>query len=467
MREATVLRRFNRAYTQRVGVLEQSFLQSGWPLGEARLLYEIGSGSGAGAAPGPEGEVAEGKGVVGLRRRLGLDSGYLSRLLRALEADGLVTVGADATDGRRRRVELTPSGWAAWQDLERRSEALARRLVGALDPGRREALAEALATAERLVRVATVTVEHVEPSGPEAVAALSAYFGELDRRFDGGFDPGEALTADAPAYRPPTGRFLVARNDDEVVGCGALLRVDERTAEIKRMWVAPGWRGAGIGARLLAALEHEAADAGYTRVVLDTNAVLSEAIALYERSGYAPAERYNDNPYAQRWFTKPLAPAIRPFVEADRDGLVGLVLPIQQGEFGLAVTAEDQPDLADPAGAFRAGGGEVWVAVHGGDVVGSVGVLHASADDMVLRKMFVRSDQRGTGLAAALLDTAVRWATEWGYRRILLGTTAVMHAAQRFYAAHGFEPIDEDDLPAHFPRMAVDSVFFARDLAAP
>lgn len=465
MREATVLRRFNRAYTQRVGVLESSFLESGRPLGEARLLYEIGSGSADGAAGGVD-EAAEGEVVVDLRRRLGLDSGYLSRLLRALEGDGLVVVGADVADGRRRRVALTADGWSAWQDLERRSEALARRLVGALDPGRREALAEALATAEWLVRVATVTVEHLEPAEPEAVAALSAYFAELDRRFEGGFDPGGALTADAPAFRPPGGRFLVARNDDEVVGCGALQRVDERTAEIKRMWVAPGWRGAGLGRRLLSALEHEAADAGYVRVMLDTNAVLAEAIALYEQSGYQAAERYNDNPYAQRWFTKALAPAVRPFAQGDGHGLVDLVLPIQQDEFGLAATVADQSDLADPAAAFRAGGGEVWVAVHGGAVVGSVGVLHASSSDVVLRKMFVRADQRGSGLAAALLDTAVRWAGERGYRRILLGTTAVMVAAQRFYAAHGFEPIEEADLPAHFPRMAVDSVFLVRDLTA-
>lgn len=454
MREATVLRQFNRAYTQRVGVLQASFLQSGRPLGEARLLYEIGADGGS-------------AGVVDLRHRLGLDSGYLSRLLRALETDGLVTVGADPADGRRRRVEITADGWAAWRDLERRSEALARRLLGALDPGRREALAEALATAERLVRVATVAVEHLDPADAAAVAALSAYFAELDRRFDGGFDPGGAVTADAPAFRPPAGRFLAARNDDEVVGCGALQAVDGATAEIKRMWVAPAWRGAGIGARLLAALEHEAADAGYTRVVLDTNAVLAEAIALYRRSGYQAAERYNDNPYAHRWFTKPLAPAIRPFADGDRDGLVGLVLPIQQEEFGLAVSVADQPDLADPAAAFRAGGGEVWVAVHGGAVVGSVGMLRAGADDVVLRKMFVRSDQRGSGLAAALLETAVRWATEWGHRRVLLGTTAVMLGAQRFYAAHGFQRIDEADLPGHIPRMAVDSVFFVRDLGAP
>ncbi len=105
------------------------------------------------------------------------------------------------------------------------------------------------------------------------------------------------------------------------------------------------------------------------------------------------------------------------------------------------------------------------MAVHGGAMVGSVGMLHASADDAVLRKMFVGSDHRGSGLAAALLATALRWAAEQGYQRVLLGTTAVMAAAQRFYAAHGFVAIDEASLPAHFPRMAVDSVFLARDLA--
>jgi GNAT superfamily N-acetyltransferase len=297
---------------------------------------------------------------------------------------------------------------------------------------------------------------------------LARYFAELDERFVGGFDPGAAATDDAPGYREPAGRFLVARSDDEVVACGALTRlaaaIGVTTAEIKRMWVAPGWRGAGIGGRMLAALEHEAAAIGNVRVVLDTNAVLDEAIAMYGRAGYEPTERYNDNPYAQRWFTKLLAPAIRTLAPADHTGLADMVLGIQRGEFGLAITLADQPDLTDPEATFRGGGGEVWVAVHGGEVVGSIGVLRADAQHAVLRKMFVRADQRGTGLAARLLDTAVEWSAAQGYRRLLLGTTEVMRAAQRFYANAGFEQIDPDTLPTSFPRMAVDSVFFARDL---
>lgn len=230
------------------------------------------------------------------------------------------------------------------------------------------------------------------------------------------------------------------------------------------MWVAPDWRGAGIGRRMLAALEHEAAVIGYVQVVLDTNAVLHEAIAMYERAGYESTERYNDNPYAQRWFSKPLGAAIRPLTASDTAGLAELVLGIQEGEFALAITLADQPDLVDPEGTFRGGGGEVWVAVHGGEVVGSIGVLHADSQHAVVRKMFVRADHRGTGLAARLLDTAAGWSAGAGFRRLLLGTTGVMHAAQRFYANAGFEQIEADALPASFPRMAVDSVFFARDV---
>jgi GNAT superfamily N-acetyltransferase len=147
----------------------------------------------------------------------------------------------------------------------------------------------------------------VEPAGSDdARWAMTQYFEELAARFPGGFDPGAALE-DAPAhYDPPDGAFVLARAGGEVVGCGALALLDRETAEIKRMWVAPGSRGLGVGKRLLARLEAEARRAGRSRVVLDTNATLTEAVALYEAAGYVGIERYNDNPYAQRWFAKPL-----------------------------------------------------------------------------------------------------------------------------------------------------------------
>ena len=285
------LRRFNRAWTQRVGVLHESFLGSGRPLGPARLLFEIGP---------------DGAGVLALRRRLGLDSGYLSRLLRQLADEGLVEVVPDPADRRRRLATLTPRGLREWHELDDRSERLARDLVAPLSPSQRARLDEALATAELLVRAATLDLDVVPADSPEALAAVGSYFAELDQRFPGGFDPGDALTADVPTYSPPHGCFVVARDEDRVAACGGVQRLSADTAEIKRMWVHPDWRGAGLGSRMLRHLEDEAARRGHRRVRLDTNGVLSEAIAMYGGAGYRPIGRYNDNPYAQAWFEKAL-----------------------------------------------------------------------------------------------------------------------------------------------------------------
>jgi GNAT superfamily N-acetyltransferase len=136
---------------------------------------------------------------------------------------------------------------------------------------------------------------------------MAAYFAELDVRFRGGFDPGAGGAGkDAESMSAPDGAFVLARSDSAVVGCGGVLRIDARTGEIKRMWIHHELRGAGLGRRLLAELEATAARLGRTRVVLDTNEVLAEAVAMYERSGYRSIERYNDNPYAHHWFEKSL-----------------------------------------------------------------------------------------------------------------------------------------------------------------
>ena len=148
----------------------------------------------------------------------------------------------------------------------------------------------------------------IDPASPMALDALGAYFAELDERFVGGFDPGDTLVADAPAMRPPTGAFVVALDRDAVLGCGAIVRHTADAGEIKRMWVAPAARGCGIGRRLLGELEQRVGRLGYEQIVLDTNAVLDEAIAMYTSAGYTAIERYNDNPYAMHWFTKPVPP---------------------------------------------------------------------------------------------------------------------------------------------------------------
>jgi DNA-binding MarR family transcriptional regulator/GNAT superfamily N-acetyltransferase len=287
------LRSFNRSFTQRIGVLDDSFLGSGRPLGQARLLFEIGPGDGTTTRE--------------LRQRLGLDSGYLSRLLRELEAEGSVVVATDPDDGRRRVVRLTPHGRTEWEELDRRSDELAGKLLQPLSDRQRVDLARALEQADRLLRAATVTFDEVDPTSPVARACMTAYFAELDRRFPHGFDPGDALAGGAQGMAAPLGTFVVARSDARAVACGGVVGLDAATGEIKRMWVDADWRGLGLGQRMLADLERRAAALGHTRVVLDTNGTLTEAIAMYARSGYTEIERYNDNPYAQHWFEKRLA----------------------------------------------------------------------------------------------------------------------------------------------------------------
>lgn len=296
MTETEVLRRFNRAWSQRVGVLEESYLGQGRSLGASRLLFEIGP---------------DGAGVLELRRRLGLDSGYLSRLLRGLEEEHLVTVSPDPVDARRRVVVPTARGRRAIDRLEDRSEERARALVERLGESQRRRLDDALATAERLVRAATCEIEVVDAGSSEALAAVDRYVAELAERFPASFEPGD-VSAEAPAMNAPHGRFLVGRIDGAVATCGGVRRLTASRAEIKRMWVDDSWRGCGLGGRMLAALEEAAYELGYREVYLDTNGTLAEAIAMYDRAGYRRVERYNDNPYAEAFFAKRLTAGARP-----------------------------------------------------------------------------------------------------------------------------------------------------------
>ena len=285
-----VIRRFNRSYTQRIGVLEDSFLGTGMPLGPARLLFEIGATP---AAP---------PSTQALRERLGLDSGYLSRLLRRLERDGLIQVIPDPGDRRRRLVSLTKAGRERWKELEHRSDEQARLIVGPLTGRQRERLARALSEADLLVRAATVTFQSADPASPTARDVVGRYFAEIGRRF--GFDPSGETEKDTELLVPPSGVFVVALSDGEPVACGGLHEIAPGVGELKRMWVHDDWRGAGLGSRLLRHLEDQARILGHRIVRLDTNGALTEAIGMYQRAGYRVIERYNDNPWATHFFEK-------------------------------------------------------------------------------------------------------------------------------------------------------------------
>jgi RimJ/RimL family protein N-acetyltransferase len=312
-------------------------------------------------------------------------------------------------------------------------------------------------------RLGRVRIELVlgDPTGADARWAMAQYFAELDARFDRGFDPGEALD-EAIAYEAPTGAFVLARDDDDgggaVAGCGAVVLIDASTCEIKRMWISPSARGRGVGRRLLRRLEDEGRALGATTVVLDTNGVLVEAIAMYESSGYHPVERYNDNPYAERWFAKSLAVLPPSITSAAVDlrrwepSLVpGLAAAFAASEPELRRwmphASSEQEDAAAfveaVADAFDSGRTFAYAVTADGEVVGYCNLTPTALDRAEIG-YWIRSDRTGAGLGAAAITALVAAARtampslEW--------IEADVHpdnvASRRLLATCGFEGVD-------------------------
>ena len=157
---------------------------------------------------------------------------------------------------------------------------------------------------------------------------------------------------------------------------------------------------------------------------------------------------------------------IETFAPRHAEAVAALILPIQRSEFGIPITLDDQPDLRDVPGVYQRGAGNFWVALKDEAVVGTIAVIDIGDGQGVVRKMFVRGDQRGgtPSVAQRLLDVLVTWCRTHGLRTLSLGTTAPMRAAHRFYERNGFHEIAPNALPAGFPRMAVDTKFYRRAL---
>jgi DNA-binding MarR family transcriptional regulator/GNAT superfamily N-acetyltransferase len=285
------VRRFNRTVTQRIGVLNENYLASHRSLGQNRLLWEIG---------------VDGCDIRSLRERLDLDSGYVSRLLRALEAGGYVVVEPSPTDGRIRIARLTTEGRRELAELGKRSDDAAAAILQPLNDRQRTRLVSAMAEVERLLIASTVEVRECDPRHRDARFCLQTYYGELAIRFREGYDPAVSPVADAE-MTPPAGLLLVAFLHGEPVGCGALIFYPDAVGLVKRMWVASSVRGLGLGRRLLYELEKRGRDRGVRLMRLETKNELSEAIRMYETSGYRKVDPFNDEPYADQWFEKALS----------------------------------------------------------------------------------------------------------------------------------------------------------------
>jgi DNA-binding MarR family transcriptional regulator/GNAT superfamily N-acetyltransferase len=274
-----IVRGFSRFWTRRIGALEESYLQSPFSLTEVRVLYELAHADETSASR--------------LREELGLDAGYLSRILRGFEERGLVDKKRSATDGRRNMLSLTARGREAFAPLDARSQEDIASMLDALSDVEVERLIEAMGTIQELLgdRTEPGVPYLLRPHGPGDMGWVVHRHGALYAREYGWDERFEALVARIVAdfvdgYDPARERCWIAEKNGEPVGSVFLIKESESVAKLRLLLVEPEARGLGIGARLVEECIRFAGSSGYEKLTLWTNDVLHAARHIYERAGF-------------------------------------------------------------------------------------------------------------------------------------------------------------------------------------
>jgi DNA-binding MarR family transcriptional regulator/N-acetylglutamate synthase-like GNAT family acetyltransferase len=273
------VRRFNRFWTRQIGVLREGYLESPFSLTEVRVLYEL-----AHREETTAGELGE---------ELGLDAGYLSRILSGFQKHGLIRKRPSEADGRRRLLRLTERGREAFAPLEARSRSEIGAMLGGMSIAGQERLVEAMRAIERLLsfRPDPAVPYLLRPPQPGDMGWVVHRHGVLYAREYGWDERFEALVAGIVAkfiqqYDPRVERCWIAERDGEVVGCVFLVRESEEVAKLRLLLVEPEARGLGIGSRLVEECIRFARQAGYLKITLWTNDVLNSARRIYEGMGF-------------------------------------------------------------------------------------------------------------------------------------------------------------------------------------
>ncbi|MDQ7903429.1 helix-turn-helix domain-containing GNAT family N-acetyltransferase [Phytohabitans sp. ZYX-F-186] len=272
------VRAFNRFYTGVIGVLQEGLLSSPYTLTEARVLFELAHGA-----------AAE---VVDLRRVLGLDAGYLSRILARFEADGLVRRSRSAADARRQVIELTGAGRDLQADLDRRSDAEIAELIGGLGEVDQRRLLGAMGTIRALLGgQAPAGMVVLRPPAPGDLGWVVQRHGAIYAREFGWDESFEALVARVVAdyaadHDPRREAAWIAEVDGAPVGCVLCVRRDDTTAQLRLLLVEPAARGMGVGGRLVEECLRFARRAGYERIMLWTYDATVDAHRIYQRQGF-------------------------------------------------------------------------------------------------------------------------------------------------------------------------------------
>jgi len=278
------VRRFNRFYTKQIGLLHEGYLESPFSLSEVRVLYELAHREKPTAAE--------------LGRELGLDAGYLSRILRGFERRHLVERTASKADGRQSHLALTKRGRAAFAPLQARSHSDIGAMLGKLSGADQKRVLEAMNTIEgRLgARPEGTTAYVLRPHQPGDMGWVVHRHGALYAQEYGWDEQFEALVASIVAkfiqhYDPKRERAWIAEKDGEIVGSVFLVRQAATVAKLRLLLVEPRTRGLGIGARLVGECVHFARQAGYRKITLWTNSVLRAARRIYESAGFRLVHR--------------------------------------------------------------------------------------------------------------------------------------------------------------------------------
>jgi DNA-binding MarR family transcriptional regulator/GNAT superfamily N-acetyltransferase len=284
-------RAFNRFYTSVIGVLREGLLDTPFSLTEARVIFELAQRDGT--------EVAQ------LRRELGIDAGYLSRILARFEADGLVDRQRSDADARRQVVRLARRGRSAFKELDKRSSDEIRRLLGPLSEDEQRRLAAAMVTIRDILRDtrSTARVSFRSP-GPGDFGWVIERHGALYCQEYGWDQTFEALVARIVAdyidqNDPKHEAAWIAEVNGERVGCIFCMKKTAKVAQLRILLVEPTARGMGIGSRLVDECIGFARRAGYKQLMLWTNDVLNDARRIYERAGFELAEEEAHHSFGQ------------------------------------------------------------------------------------------------------------------------------------------------------------------------
>ena len=286
------VRRFNRFYTQRIGVLQEGWGESPFSLTEARVLYELTRRDSVTAS-----EMAS---------ELGLDAGYLSRILRGFRARGLVATEKSKADGRQSLLSLTARGRKAFAPLEAYSQTEVARLLGALAPPEQARLVAAMRTVEGVMSGETPDVHRyvLRTHQPGDMGWIVSRHGALYAQEYGWDARLEALCAEIVAafvrnFDPACERCWIAERDGENVGTVMLVKESAEVARLRLLLVDPKARGLGLGTRLVEECIRFARAAGYRHITLWTHSVLTAARHIYEQAGFTRVHEWTHDDFGK------------------------------------------------------------------------------------------------------------------------------------------------------------------------